>query len=454
MNLEQAWHSTLSEMELQISRANFATWLKKSVLVDKKDGVFTVALPNSFAKEWVESKYAKTIMGIIRNLDSSVKKIEFVVASNLFEDSPAGKANEKPAANQSQIGFEFNKIDPETNLNPRYTFKSFVVGSSNELAYAAAISIVKEVGTKYNPFFVYGGVGLGKTHLLQAIGNEIKNNLKNQIKVKYVSSEKFTNDVIWAIRNKRMDDIKKKYRGVDVLIIDDVQFIGGKAATEEEFFHTFNTLYEANKQIIISSDRPPQSLPILGERLSSRFQGGLVADITFPEYEMRVAIIKNRLLESGQNLEGEIIDFIAQKVKRNVRELEGVLKQIIFYRDSKKIELNKKNVDEIIEKITRDSSSKTTPTQILKGVSQYFGISIEELTGQSRKKEYVEPRQIAMYFLREMLEMSYPSIGDKLGKRDHTTAIHGCEKINQEINKNAALNQKIFSIKEMINKTS
>ncbi len=453
MNLEQVWRSTLSEMELQISRTNFATWLKKSILVDKKDGVFRIALPNSFAKEWVESKYSKNIMGIIRGFDPSVKKIEFIVTSNLFEDSPSGKTNEKSPAGQNQIGFEFNKIDPETNLNPRYNFKSFVVGSSNELAYAAAISIVKEVGTKYNPFFVYGGVGLGKTHLLQAIGNEIKNNLKN-VKVKYVSSEKFTNDVIWAIRNKRMDDIKKKYRGVDVLIIDDVQFIGGKAATEEEFFHTFNTLYEANKQIVISSDRPPQSLPILGERLSSRFQGGLVADITFPEYEMRVAIIKNRLLENGQNLEGEIIDLVAQKVKRNVRELEGVLKQIIFYRDSKKIELTKKNVDEIIEKITRDASSKTTPAQILKGVSQYFGISTEELTGQSRKKEYVEPRQIAMYFLREILEMSYPSIGEKLGKRDHTTAIHGCEKINQEINKNAALNQKMFSIKELINKTS
>ncbi|MCL4437477.1 DnaA/Hda family protein, partial [Patescibacteria group bacterium] len=208
MNLDQTWQSTLSEMELQISRANFITWLKKSVLLDRRDGVFTVALPNSFAKEWVESKYAKNILGIIRNMDSSVKKIDFIIAPNLFENNNNEKSDAK-SAKSNQIGFEFSKIDPETNLNPRYTFDSFVVGSSNEFAYSAATAIIKEIGTKYNPLFIYGGVGLGKTHLIQAIGNEIKNNFKNQIKVKYVTSEKFTNDVVTAIRNKRMEDIKK-----------------------------------------------------------------------------------------------------------------------------------------------------------------------------------------------------------------------------------------------------
>ena len=451
MNLDQTWQSTLNEMELQVSRANFVTWLKKSVLLDQRDGIFTVALPNSFAKEWVESKYAKNILGIIRNIDSSVKKIDFVIAPNLFENNNNEKQTVKNSK-QNQIGFEFSKIDPETNLNPRYTLDSFVVGSSNELAYSAATAIIKEIGVKYNPLFIYGGVGLGKTHLIQAIGNEIKNNFKNQVKVKYVTSEKFTNDVVTAIRNKRMEDIKKKYRNVDVLIIDDIQFIGGKAATEEEFFHTFNALHENNKQIIISADRPPQSLPILGERLNSRFQAGLSADITFPEYEMRVAIIRNRLSENNQYLDSEMVDLIAQRVKKNIRELEGVLKQIFLYHETKKIELNRKNIEEIIEKTTRDSSSKITAPQILKGVSHYFNISLDELIGQSRKKEYVEPRQIAMYFLRDILNMSYPSIGEKLGKRDHTTIIHGCEKIGQEINKNAALNQKIFSIRETINK--
>lgn len=451
MDLEQLWQSTLGEMEVQLSRANFATWLKNSHLVDKKDGTFYVALPNNFAKEWVENKYQKNILGIIRNLDDSAKKLEFMVAGRGI-DTEAKKPT-KSILNKldSEIDLEF-KIDPETNLNPKYTLQSFVVGPSNELAFAAASSIVGEIGIKYNPFFVYGGVGLGKTHLIQAIGNEIKLKYHNKIKPRYVSSEKFTSDVVWGIRNKRMEDMKKRYRDVDVLIIDDIQFIGGKEKTEEEFFHTFNALYENNKQIIISSDRPPQSIPTLEERLRSRFEGGLIADIVYPEYEMRVAILKSKLQEANKKLNDAVIDVIAKKVKKNIRELEGVLKKILFYQEKKQVEVTEKIAEEIIEKSAQLLQKRVSDNQILKAVAEFFNISIEALSSHNRRKEIVGPRQIAMYLLRDISELSYPYIGEKLGK-DHTTAIHSYEKINQEINRNPGLNQKILSIKELIYKS-
>lgn len=439
-------------MEIQLSRANFATWLKNSRLVDKKDGVFYVALPNNFAKEWVENKYQKNILGIMRNIDTSAKKLEFLVDGRNMEAADKETATINLGNSENAMEFEF-KVDQETNLNSRYTLKSFIVGPSNELAFAAASAVAKEIGNKYNPLFIYGGVGLGKTHLIQAIGNEVRVNFQNKIKPKYVPSEKFTSDIVWAIRNKRMEDIKKKYRDVDVLIIDDIQFIGGKEKTEEEFFHTFNALYETNKQIIISSDRPPQSIPILEERLRSRFEGGLIADIGYPEYEMRVAIIKSKLQEMNSELSEAVIDLIAKKVKKNIRELEGVLKKILFYKEKKRVEITEKVAEEIIEKSIQTLARHVSDGQILKAVAEFFNIPIESLVSRNRKKEIVGPRQIAMYLLRDILELSYPYIGEKMGK-DHTTAIHSYEKINQEINRNSNLNHNILMIKEAIYKNS
>ncbi len=449
MDLDQLWQATLGEVELQLSRANFATWLKSSHLIDKKDGTFYITLPNNFAKEWVSNKYHKNILGALRNLDGSAKKLEFLVENRNFQ-LPAKLQSQVPKLDEG-FGAEF-KVDPETNLNPKYALKSFVVGSSNELAYAAAASIIDEVGIKYNPFFVYGGVGLGKTHLIQAIGNEIKTKYGGKIRSKYVPSERFTSDVVWGIRNKRMEDMKKKYRDVDVLIIDDIQFIGGKEKTEEEFFHTFNALYEANKQIIISSDRPPQSIPTLEERLRSRFEGGLIADIGYPEYETRVAIIKSKLNETGRTLSDPVIDLIAKKVKKNIRELEGVLKKVLFYGERKQAEITEKVAGEIIEKALQNVSKRVTDAQILKSVAEFFNITFEDLISHNRRKEIVLPRQIAMYLLRDMLELSYPYIGEKMG-RDHTTAIHSYEKINNEVNRNPTTNNNIILIKEAIYKS-
>ena len=449
--LEKLWQSTLAELELQISRPNFITWFKNSQLLEKKtDGQVVIGLFSNFAKEWVENKYHKLLLDILFSLDNSIKKIEYVVINR-----PGPVLIKQPKRRADLLtdnGFEEFKIDPESNLHPRYTFNSFVVGSSNELAYAASQAVIKVIGRKYNPLFVYGGTGLGKTHLIQAIGNEIKNVYKNKCKTKYVSSEKFVNDVVFFIRNKRMEDMKIKYRNIDVLIIDDIQFIGGKERSEEELFHTFNALYENNKQIIISSDRAPSALPVLEERLRSRFEGGMIADITYPDYEMRLAIIKNKLQERRSYLSDEVCSLVATKVQRNIRELEGVLNKVVFYQDVKGVDLTTKIVEEIIDNTLQEKSSNVSSGKIIKAVADFYEMSPKELTERSRKKNIVEPRQIAMFLMRDILDMSYPNIGEKLGKRDHTTAIYAYEKISQEITKKQSFNQKITNIKDLIYK--
>lgn len=450
MDLNQLWQTTLSEIELQISRPNFLTWFKNSCLMEKKDdGYIVIGLANTFSKEWVENKYHKIIFEILKNHDDSIKKVEYIVVGN---KAIIFKSNENiPEVVDKQLTFPEFKIDQDSGLHPRYTFDSFIVGSSNELAYAAASAVIKNVGVKYNPFFIYGGTGLGKTHLIQALGNEIKKAYKNKIKVKYVHSEKFVNEVVAAIRNKRMEDVKNKYRNIDVLIIDDIQFIGGKERSEEEFFHTFNVLYENNKQIIISSDRPPAAIPTLHERLRSRFEGGMAADITYPDYEMRLAIIKTKLVELKGDLSDDLCDVIASKVQRNIREIEGILNKILFYKEVKKIELQPKIIEEIINNAIQQSSKKISPNKIIQYVAGFFEILPEDIISQSRRKKNMEPRQISIFLLREILGMSYLDIGEKIGKRDHTTIIHSYNKISKEINKNQSLNQKIISIKQLIN---
>jgi len=451
--LEKIWRAALTELEFQISHPNFITWFKNSQLLEKTpDGKITIGLFSNFAKEWVENKYNKLLFNILFTLDSSIKKIEYAVITkpNLAPSKSIKKNDHVVIEN----GFEEFKIDPETNLHPRYTFDSFVVGSSNELAYAASQAIIQSIGQKYNPLFVYGGTGLGKTHLIQAIGNEIKKIYKNKYKTKYVSSEKFVNDVVFSIRNKRMEDMKTKYRNVDVLIIDDIQFVGGKERSEEELFHTFNALYENNKQIVISSDRAPAALPVLEERLRSRFEGGMIADITYPDYEMRLAIIKNKLQEKRSYLPDEICSLIATKIQRNVRELEGVLNKIIFYQDIKGVNLTEKTVEEIINNTIQEKTKNITSTKIIKAVADFYEILPTDLTNRSRKKNIVEPRQIAMFLMRDITNMSFPDIGEKLGKRDHTTAIYAYEKISEEIIKNQNMNQKITLIKDLIYKNN
>lgn len=456
MDLKEIWQNALAEIELQISKPNFLTWFKESKLLEKKEkeGEVLIGFPNQFAKEWVKNRYHKLILGALRQIDSSIKHIEYTVLNEIEDKKNILKklSYQKQSIVDIQPSLIESRIDPKTNLNSLYTFDNFVVGSSNELAVAAGQAIIQEIGKKYNPFFVYGGVGLGKTHLIQAIGNKIVEIYKNKINVLYITSEKFINDVVNALRNKRIEDIKQKYRKIDVLIIDDIQFIGGKPSTELEFFYTFNALYENQKQIIISSDRPPAAIPTLEERLKSRFEGGMIADISYPDYEMRLAILKNKTQQRNIKLEDKILELIAQKVQRNIRELEGALNKVLFYYQFKNGDLDFKKIETIIEEYTKHSFKNITFNDIIKAVAEFYEISPNDITKRSRKQDIIEPRQIAMYLLREMLKMSFPTIGEKIGKRDHTTVLHAYEKISKELTENPSLNHKIILIKEKIYK--
>ena len=452
-DLEKIWQAALGEIEIHVSHPNFVTWFKNSRFIERRGNTALISLANNFAKEWIENKYPKVVLAALRRLEENIIKVEFSVHNSKTSPSARHRAvRTATGEDESQMSFPEFKVDTETNLNPRYTLSSFIVGKSNELSYAAASSIVEDIGKKYNPLFIYGGTGLGKTHLMQAVGNEIRTKYNNKVRVKYVSSEKFTNDVIWAIRNKRMDTMKEKYRLVDVLIIDDIQFIIGKAATEEEFFHTFNALYEGNKQIIISSDRPPKFMPNLEERLRSRFEGGMIADIGYPDFELRCAILKIKALERGVELSDEITSSIASRIQKNLRELEGVLNRILFYQKAKNVQITTRLVDEVVGEIVQEPTRNISPNAVIKSVAEAYEISINDLISQSRKRELVGPRQIAMYLLRDILDLSYPNIGERMGKRDHTTALYAFEKIASEISKNQALNQKIINIKELITK--
>jgi len=460
MTIKETWEAVLGEIELQISKPNFLTWLKQSRLIkiDKEKGRGIVGLPNNFAKEWVKNRYHKLILGSLRNIDSAIKDIDYIVVNNESQMVQNKNFSNKLRGVKRETSFEIQnslielKINPKTNLNPRYTLETFVVGGSNELAYAAIQAVTEKVGVRYNPLFIYGKVGLGKTHLIQAAGNEIVNKNKNKCSVLYITSEDFINDVVGAIRNKEMGNVKKKYRNVDVLIIDDIQFIGGKAATEQEFFHTFNALYEQNKQIILSSDGPPAAIPTLEERLRSRFEGGMVADVSYPDYEMRLAILEKKMYSNNWLVDKGIIETIAAKIQKNVRELEGVLNKVVFYQDFKNEKINSKKLEKIISETSKTPSKNITAKNIIKTVADFFEISESDIVKRSRQKEIVYPRQISMYLIRDILKMSYPNIGDKLGKRDHTTVIHAYEKISKDINQDPALNQKIMLIKEKLYK--
>jgi chromosomal replication initiator protein len=449
MEKKEIWKNVLGDIEIQISKPNFLTWFKNSELLEiNENGVALVGLPNNFAKEWVKSRYHKLILTSLRNVDEKIKNVEYTIISikegkKIIEDK--NKKIQSPQASLIET-----KIDPKTNLNQKYTFKNFIVGSSNELAFAAAQAVIKDIGKKYNPLFIYGGVGLGKTHLIQAVGNEIINAYKNKVNVLYVTSEKFINDVVWSIKNKRTEDMKKKYRDVDVLIIDDIQFIGGKQRTELEFFYTFNALYENNKQIIISSDRPPAVIPTLEERLRSRFEGGMIADITYPDYEMRFAILKLKAQEQGFFVEDKILEYIANKAQRNIRELEGILNKVIFYEQFKNQKIDTKKLDEIINEVSKSTTKNISPSKIISVVADFYEINPSDITNKSRKQEIVEPRQIAVYLMRDLLKMSYPHIGEKLGKRDHTTALHAYEKIAKDLLQDQSLQQKIMAIKDRL----
>ena len=450
MNFKELWRATLGEIELSISKPNFITWFKNTQIGSKKDGLVIINVPNGFTKEWLENKYYKLILKALRNISPDIKKIQFVISNQKTTPKEKEVVKERPELLfKKQLDFEELKVDRETNLNPKYTFESFVVGSFNELAQAAARAVTKHLGNLYNPLFIYGGVGLGKTHLLQAIGNEVAKKHPSK-KIKYLSSEKYISELVDAISKKGMESFKPKYRKVDILIVDDIHFMAGKEKTQEEFFHTFNTLYQQNKQIVISSDRPPKAISTLEERLRSRFEGGMIADISYPDLETRVAILKTKAKERNFDISDEILQYIATHIQKNIRELEGALNRVIISSQLSGLPPTLEKTTQILSQIITQPKKVTNLKNILNRVAEFYDVAVNDLVNRSRKKEVVYPRQIAMYLIREELKASYPYIGEKLGGRDHTTVIYACEKISQEIDRSENLQQEINLIKERI----
>jgi chromosomal replication initiator protein len=452
MNKEELWQALLAQIQFNITRANFATWFKNTGILSKKSGQIIIAVPNNFSKEWLETKYNKTIFKILHSLDEDIKEIKYTVASPDSSSVPKIINASHLVDNRivdSQLEFQEFKVDKNSNLNPRYTFNNFIVGPFNELPHAAAWAIANNPGSVYNPLFVYGGVGLGKTHMLQAIGNEILEKFP-QKRVKYTSSEKFASGIVNSIKNRNIDKFKSLYKDIDVLIIDDIQFFAGKEKSQEEFFHIFNSLYEKNKQIILSSDRPPKAISALEERLRSRFEGGMIADISLPDFETRVAILKSKAQEKNFNFSDEIIEYIATNIQRNIRELEGALNRLAAYEKLNNQQPTIETTKTLLKNLIFSPAKIASPEKIIKAISFHFDVKEGDLMASSRKKEIVRPRQIAMYLLREELKSSFPFIGTKFGGKDHTTAIHAYNKISKEVEKNDNFAEEINLIKEQI----
>ena len=460
MLTNQLWDAVLGELELTISKANFTTWFKNTFIHSVDENSAVVGVPNAFTKAWLENKYHDHILTALnKSSQGKIDSVIYKVASNKDQNPEQIKNHvASPASKESASALEENPTSDNSktraqnnfNLNPKYTFESFIVGKGNDLATAAANAVVNKPGEVYNPLFLYGGVGLGKTHLLQAIGNSL---LKKdpKIKIVYLNTEKFVNDFINSIKKGTTDELKKYYRTVDVLLIDDIQFIAGKEQTQEEFFHTFNELHQKNKQIVMTSDRPPKAIAEIEQRLISRFEWGMIADIGAPDMETRYAILEAKCSEKGISLSPDILAYVSENIQNNVRELEGALNRIIAYQQLNNIETTLEGVKNVLGSLSLSAKkSGLTPKKISNHVADFYDISMANLVGSSRRKELVYPRQITMWLMREELKSSYPSIGQELGGRDHTTAIHACNKINGQIKNDSKTKSDIELIRQQL----
>ncbi|MDP3836628.1 MAG: chromosomal replication initiator protein DnaA [bacterium] len=459
MNNDQIWQATLGELEINLSRVNFVTWFKDTFLSSFEDGRAIICVPNAFVKKWLEEKYHKNIVNSLENITKH-KLHEIIYKIELRHGSNNIGLNVRQIKNTEDASVSESKIQtPDTTvkavtanrfgLNPKYVFDNFVVGRGNELAHAACRAVVNNLGKAYNPLFIYGGVGLGKTHLLQAIGNEVA---KHTDKILYATSEKFTNNYIQAVQTGKAKDFKNIYRNVDLLLVDDVQFMGGKDGTQEEFFHTFNELQQGDKQIVMTSDRPPKSIPAIEKRLISRFESGMVADVGKPDMETKIAILERKSIEKGFPLDKDVLIYIANNVQNNIRELEGALnKVVVIHQLSNSVPTLKSVRNALSDYVSSLQAKSLTAKEIIEAVSRFYEVSLKEISGNSRRKELVGPRQVAIYLIREELSSSYPSIGQEIGGRDHTTAMHAYNKILREVkeNDNEKLKQDLESIKQL-----
>jgi chromosomal replication initiator protein len=440
MKAEQAWQAALGQLQMDMPKASFDTWVRNAEIVSYEDNLFIIGVPNTYARDWLESRLTSKIKRLLCGIMNRTVSLRFIVWKG-GSDQPLGVV-------------ALQEVEPEippaqiktTALINRYTFENFVVGSSNRLAHAASLAVAERPAKAYNPLFLYGGVGLGKTHLLHAIGNHC---LSHNQSVLYVTSEEFTNDLINAIRAHTTQAFREKYRRIDVLLIDDIQFIVGKESTQEEFFHTFNSLHGQEKQIVITSDRPPKALATLEERLRSRFECGLAADIQPPDYETRVAILRSKSERMGRLIPDDIVETIARRVQSNIRELEGSLTRVLALADLSNLLLNAKLVDvALADLLPKPSTIK--PEEVVSQVAGAFGVTVQNLIGPDRRKEIVLPRQIAMYLLREEANYSLPKIGEALGGRDHTTVMYACQKVTDMLERDDKLRRQVIKIREQI----
>ncbi len=431
----QAWQATLGQLQMDMPKAAFDTWVRDAELIAYEDGAFTIGVKNAYARDWLDDRLSSTITKILTGIMNRSVAVRFTV---WHDPKPAAAPAERTVFNAPPAA--------SPSLNSRYTFESFVVGPSNRLAHAASLAVAEKPAQAYNPLFLYGGVGLGKTHLLQAIGNQC---VQDNLNVLYVSSEEFTNDLINAIRTHTTQAFREKYRRIDVLLIDDIQFIAGKESTQEEFFHTFNTLHGQNKQIVMTSDRPPKAMVTLEERLRSRFEWGLTADIQPPDFETRVAILRSKAERAGYSIPDEIIAEIARKFQSNIRELEGALTRVVAYADLRGMPID----NDLIDSALADMLPRRTalqPEMIINTVADVYGVPVERILGRERTAAVARPRQIAMYLLREETNCSLPQIGEVLGGRDHTTVMYGYEKIAERLEVDEKLRRQVLTIKEKL----
>lgn len=460
MTLQELWDAALGEIEVSISKASFNTWFKNSRLVSREGYKVVVGIESGFQKTWIQSKFNDIVVRALRNIDSTIKEVVYEVRKEIGISIPnrarLSRQNAKAdASSQSSSTLKHQlELKPlpknhiETGLNSKYSFESLIVGSFNEVAHAAAVSVAEKLGKKFNPLFIYGNTGLGKTHLLQAIGNRALQIYKN-VKIKYVIAETFTDELVNALKRQEMEQFKQRYRSVDLLIIDDVQFLSGKEKSQDELFHTFNYLYERNKQIVLSSDRPPKIIAHLEGRLRSRFEGGVIVDLGTPDIETRLAILKRKAEEKDVVLQNWIFEEIAQKISKNIRVLEGALNRIIIEWE-KFGTFSKERILELIMDFSSAQQKEITFDKIIETVAKTLDLDQNEILRKGRKKEIAKARQIVMYLLRSELDYSFPTIGQKLGGRDHTTVMYACRKIDADLKSNEEARQELEMIKERI----
>ncbi|MBU5437970.1 chromosomal replication initiator protein DnaA [Tissierella sp. MSJ-40] len=434
-NLDSIWNEVLNLIKVELTEVSFNTWLKTIKPISISGNKIILAAPNDFTKGILEGRY----LNLIKNAITQVTQQEYIIQFTI--------PGEEISLNMGQSAIqENNDNNQKSQLNPKYTFDTFVIGNSNRFAHAASLAVAEAPAQAYNPLFIYGGVGLGKTHLMHAIGHYILSQNPSS-KVVYVSSEKFTNELINSIRDDRNDEFRNRYRNIDVLLVDDIQFIAGKERTQEEFFHTFNALHEANKQIIISSDRPPKEIPTLEDRLRSRFEWGLIADIQPPDLETRIAILKKKAKVENISVSDNVMLYIATKIQSNIRELEGALIRIVAYSSLTNRDVTEELAEEALKDIISSNKPREITVELIKEIiSQNFNVKIDDFNSKKRTRAIAYPRQVAMYLTRELTDLSLPKIGDEFGGRDHTTVIHACDKIGSDINESLDFKKRIEEI--------